>query len=84
MTFFNFFFGKYDILSLNTTGSTGKAHCQWLLAGNFESFHSCIESESCLTSCTIKGSSDPEQLGCAQVSAANQPITKTWLWTDFW
>ena len=50
-----------------------------MLAGNFESFHSSVESESCRISCTIKGPSDPEQFSCAQVSEATQPITKTWL-----
>ena len=52
---------------------------QNMLARNLESFHLSIESESCRNSCTIKGSSDPEQLSCAQVSEATLPIMKTWL-----
>ena len=66
-------------LLLNLRCTVQELSLPGVLAGNFESFHSSVESESCLNSCTIKGSSDPEQLSCAQVSEATQPITKTWL-----
>ena len=71
--------GFWVQLLLNLRCTVQELSLPGVLAGNFESFHSSVESESCRISCTIKGPSDPEQFSCAQVSEATQPITKTWL-----
>ena len=61
-------------LLLNLRATVQELSLPGVLARNLRVF-TCLEKvKVTVLSCTIKGPSEPEQLSCAQVSEATQPI----------